>query len=178
MEKISQEQAIAAIKACENAIDSDGDLSWVRESAKLERAYFAGLFVGLSKIAEWDNIKDIMIQKISSTLFARDGDLTFLDAFIENNLTEIRASIHEKEWESKCLAACEKFEKGMDGMFDQLSFCFKSTKDILHKIKVLSSSAQGPEQSRRDTQSEVERLNENLRLTLDFLKTLTARKSH
>jgi hypothetical protein len=178
MEKISQEQAIAAIKACEKAIDTDGDLSWVRETADLERAYFAGLFVGLSEIAEFDHIKATMLQKISSTLFARDGDLTFLDAFIEHNLTEIRASIHEKEWETKCLAACEKFEKGMDGMFDQLSFCFQSTKDILHKIKVLSSTAQGPEQSSRDTKSEVKRLNENLRFTFDFLKTLTARKSH
>lgn len=178
MVKISQEQAIAAIKACENAIDSDGDLSWVRESAKLERAYFAGLFVGLSEIADWDNIKDTMIQKISSTLFAREGDLTFLDAFIEKNLTEMRASIHEKEWEAKCLSASEKFEKAMDGMGDQLSFCFNSTKDILHKIKVLSSSAQGLEQSRRDAQREVERLNEKLRVSLGFLKTLTARKSH
>ena len=79
MEKISQEQAIAAIKACENAIDSDCDLSWVRESAKLESAYFAGLFSGLSEIAEFDHIKAIMLKSISSTMFTRDGDLSFLD---------------------------------------------------------------------------------------------------
>jgi hypothetical protein len=177
MEKISQEQAIAAIKACENAIDSDGDLSWVRKSAKLESAYFAGMFVGLSEITEFDHIKATMLKKISSTMFARDGDLTFLDRFIENNLTEIQSSIHEKDWETKCLAASQKFEKGMDGMFDQLNVCFKTTRDILHKINVLSSSAHGSEQSRRDAQIEVKRLNENLRFNLDFLKTLTARKS-
>jgi hypothetical protein len=178
MEKISQEQAIAAIKACENAIDSDGDLSWVRESAKLERVYFAGLFVGLSEIAEFDHIKNTVLQKITSTLFERAGDLSFLDAFIENNLSEISATLQEIEWQTKCLAATEKFETAMEDMGDQLSFCLNSAKDILVKIKVLSSPAQCSNQPMRDAHGAVQHLIMNLRQELDFLKTLTARKSH
>jgi hypothetical protein len=169
MGKITREQTEAAIQAAENAINSEGHLSWVRESAELERAYFSGLFIGLSKISDFNDIKIPMLQMMINTSFGKAGDLTFLDEVIHNNLNKIHSALHDNEWQTQCLATTEKFEAELDGMAERLNFSFRSAKDILIRIKGLACSLPNSEhQPDPDPRRGVQGLLEELKMALGF----------
>ena len=67
----------AALKAARHDLDSMSGLAWIKQSSRLERAYYLGLFTGLSGIAKAEDVSHILVRAIAGTFSARPADDTF-----------------------------------------------------------------------------------------------------
>jgi hypothetical protein len=74
---ISKKQVDAAVAAAKEELNPDGDFTWVRKSALMERAYHVGLYAGLRAIAREDDLEGPMLRALVNTMFPRDGDDSF-----------------------------------------------------------------------------------------------------
>lgn len=90
---ISKQQVDTAIGAAKEAIRPDADLSWVARSAQMERAYFAGLYAGLRSIANEDDLRKLVLETITNTMFSRNGDDSFTSTSLGKVFSALRCEI-------------------------------------------------------------------------------------
>ncbi len=92
---IPMDEAKAAITAAEEALSQNSGFSWIKKSALVERAYFLGLFSGLSAIAADDDLKpfDSILIK---TLRYRKGDDTFPSTKVGQAFSSLRGKLRER----------------------------------------------------------------------------------
>ena len=71
-----------AIEAAKNSLKNDSDIAWICNSAFLERAYYLGLYKGLSSISDDQSLDKLLLYCLMNTIWERDVDNSF-------NLTQI-----------------------------------------------------------------------------------------
>ena len=77
VERINSNAINEAIEASKNSLKSDLDIAWIRNSALFERAYFLGLYKGLSSISNDESLDKLLLYSLMNTMWERDADDSF-----------------------------------------------------------------------------------------------------
>ncbi len=94
---IKKDTVDKAITTAQQALSNTPGLTWIRKSALSERAYFLGLYTGLSGIAKEDLLKRLMIDLVLGTTWQREADDTFESTTIGRNYRGLSDAVRRKE---------------------------------------------------------------------------------
>jgi len=123
---ITKDQVDSAIAAAKDALVTDGDFAWVRKSALIERAYYAGLYAGLRAIAHENDLKEMILRSIVDTMFTRGGDDSFDStpigrefSTLKQRLLDDKESTFPAETTVRLTASLEKLDQRWNSVLTQ-----------------------------------------------------------
>ena len=111
---ISSEEAETAITAWQFALQENPELSWIRKSVLIERAYFHGLHIGLSAIAAEDDLRRLRAIAIKDLVWNRSGDDTFPSTAVGQAYSEFE-KLHQARLETP--VSSEQLTDAIDTIF-------------------------------------------------------------
>jgi hypothetical protein len=131
-----------AVSAAKKSLISDSDISWIRNSGLLERAYFAGLYKGLISIADSQHLNNLLFKSFMSTVLERTGDNSFDSTMMGKFFQQMK----------------NDFNVAINGE----KFATESTVDLMNQIHSLDS------QWRSCVSHALDLLNQNIKLADEF----------
>jgi hypothetical protein len=90
VERINSNAINEAIEASKNSLKSDLDIAWIRNSALFERAYFLGLYKGLSSISNDESLDKLLLYCLMNTMWERDADDSFNSTQTGKNFQQLK----------------------------------------------------------------------------------------
>jgi len=94
---ISEDAVGKAVDSAEHELAKNPDMSWITKSALTERAYYVGLFNGLSGIADEELINGHIVKLVMGTMWQREADDTFPSTKIGQNYQKLMNKINSRQ---------------------------------------------------------------------------------
>ena len=74
---MNEKEVDVAIESAFKTLVEDKNFSWIRNSSILKRAYCLGLYAGLRAVTDESNLRELLLEMVRGTMFARSGEDTF-----------------------------------------------------------------------------------------------------
>lgn len=132
---IPKKQVDAAIDSAREAIRPEGDLSWVTRSAQMERAYFAGLYAGLRSIANEDDLRRLVFETITNTMFSRNGDDSFTSTSLGKVFNALQREILDTEREIANPESIDSLRVGIKEIDHRWKYTVREAEELTELLK-------------------------------------------
>jgi hypothetical protein len=138
--KIEKATVDMGIAAARDALANEPGLAWVTRSSLLERAYFSGLYVGLSAIAEDSEkvLSRLLIDTLYNTLYPRGADDSFDTTSTGKAFAALKQHLTRPESDQvDSLEAMQGFADHIDGKDCQWNSGLRHTRDLLDQLRTM-----------------------------------------
>lgn len=88
--KIDKAAVETAVSAAADSLANNPNLAWIRKSSLVQRAYFLGLFEGLTAIAEEDSTGNKLAESLIGSIWSRSADDTFPSTQLGQDFTALK----------------------------------------------------------------------------------------
>ena len=132
---ISKQQVDTAIGAAKEAIQPGADLSWVTHSAQIERAYFAGLFAGLQSIADDNDLRRLVLETMSNTMFPRDGDDSFSSTPLGRVFSALQREILDAKRQITNLESIDSLRVGIEEIDHRWKYTVREAEELTEALR-------------------------------------------
>jgi hypothetical protein len=131
----------AAIEAAKNSLKNDSDIAWIRNSAFLERAYYLGLYKGLSSISDDQSLDVLLLHCLMNTIWERDVDNSFISTQIGKNFEQLKVEFDKAVSGKEInLSSAEATIELIEVIDKEWRHCVKNAREIIYLI--LKASAE------------------------------------
>jgi hypothetical protein len=137
---ISNDTVNNAIFAARHELTNTAELSWIKESALTERAYYMGLYFGLSGIAEKEILDTLLLKTILGTMWQRKADDTFAATSIGREYGKLKNILQSGEPpDSDFRNTTESLQHDIERHDQKWQSIFRQAQEVMNEIIQVSS---------------------------------------
>ncbi len=173
--KIESTAVECAINAASDALANDTDLAWIRKSCLIERAYFLGLFKGLTAIAEEDAIGNHPVRFFTQTLWSRSADDTFPSTRLGRDFAALEKGLRRLETGNGIdQQVIETVIEDIDVLDRKWRECVKTARAFLSETQSVSAGFRPPNEDdvpdRKRAGEEIRQIHDRVSALVDIVR--------